>query len=828
MQDHHGNLWIGYKSNGLSFLDAKYLNDADLNPDVLKLRHYSKKDGLPDLHIDELVEDHSGNIWISSYRGLSRLNPGTGSITQFNDEDGIQVDPFESDFSIHPTSGDIYIGGQNGMISFVPEELPLNRHVPPIVLTDFRLHNQPVPISDTTALKQSISYTERIDLSHSENFLEFEFAALDYSIPAKNQYKYFMEGVDKDTVYAGTKRSAEYRDLRPGKYTFWVSGSNNDGVWNPDGITLDIRIHPPWYSSGVARGSYIMLMVLMVAGYVWFRTQKLRRDNIALEKLVALRTEEIRKKNETIVDMERLKTRFFTDVSHEIRTPLSLISGPLDTLLEKDYPDQDTGRWLSMIKRNSKRLLQLVNQLLDISKLDSGHMKLVMEEANIMQHLKVLANEYLSLAESRKIRFLCDIPSQELLTCYDREKLEKIITNLLSNAFKYTPDAGIITCRVKVLYPNVKDQDPLIRIMVADTGPGIPQKERSKIFERFYRAEENLHEDAGGTGIGLSLTKELVGIMKGEIVIKSAMGAGAVFIVTLPLGRMHLDEKDYVIKEPADTMPRGINAHGDPGEDLMKGSTQDLDQEVLVVEDNMDLRTFISENLSGTYKITEAVDGVMGWEQAVSGIPDLIISDVMMPGMDGMELCRKLKQDERTSHIPIIMLTAKATQKDKIEGLEGGADDYISKPFDITELKVRIRNLLDQREHLRKKYSGMVGLDWGEMSVTTLDEKFLKKVTGIISERMGDFEFNVSTLQEEMAMSREHLFRKLKALTGNSPSELIRTLRLKTAATMLEKGNDSITQIALNSGFSNSSIFAQSFRKLYGITPGEYRKEKNS
>jgi DNA-binding response OmpR family regulator len=306
----------------------------------------------------------------------------------------------------------------------------------------------------------------------------------------------------------------------------------------------------------------------------------------------------------------------------------------------------------------------------------------------------------------------------------------------------------------------------------------------------------------------------LAGIMKGEVRIKSAMGMGAVFFVTIPLGKNHLKEAEYLIRD------------SDNEGDSIIGAKKDSGQEVLIVEDNKDLRVFIRENLSGNYRISEAEDGIRGLEKAQSDIPDLVISDVMMPGMDGMELCIKLKSDERTSHIPVILLTAKSTGDDKIEGLEQGADDYISKPFNIKELKVRIKNLLDQREQLRKRYSGMIGLDWGKMSVTTLDEEFLKKLTGIVSEYMHDSDFNVAILQDKMAMSREHLFRKLKALTGDSPSNLIRTMRLKTAAAMLENGDQNVTDIALNTGFSNSSSFAQSFKKKFGMTPGEYRKTK--
>ncbi|MGW8316482.1 MAG: hybrid sensor histidine kinase/response regulator transcription factor, partial [Bacteroidales bacterium] len=614
--------------------------------------------------------------------------------------------------------------------------------------------------------------------------------------------------------------------------TFWVTGSNNDGVWNTEGTTLEIRIRPPWYRSSLASGTYAMLALLIIAGIIWWRTSRLQKEKLILEAEVTARTRELKQKNEQILEMEQLKTRFFTDVSHEIRTPLSLISGPLDNLIQKEYPDQDTNHWLHIIKRNSKRLMQLVNQLLDISRLDAGRMKLVLIYKDVIRHMEILVQEYYSLAESRSIHFINDIPDRELVAWYDGEKTEKVVTNLLSNAFKYTRDNGIVTFRIKFSEPSGERKHQVLRILVADTGLGIPESERDKIFERFYRSQEEQHSPTGGAGIGLSLTRELLTLMKGDIYVRSLVGKGTVFIVTIPLGKEHLHESEYVLKEEQEPIqPEAMQTDGKSGEDTgrsLEGEKEEGRYELLVIEDNTELRKFIGESLSQQYDVFEAANGSEGFDMALDQIPDLVISDVMMPEMGGMELCKRLKKDQRTSHIPVILLTAKATSDDRIEGLELGADDYISKPFEMRELKVRVKNLLEQRERLKHKYSGMIGMDWDNISVTTLEEKFLKKVTSVVVENMHDSEFNVRGLQAEMAMSRVNLFRKLKALTGNTPSELIRSLRLKAAAIMLEKGNESITHIALDSGFSNSSIFAHAFKKEYGITPREYRKQNKS
>jgi signal transduction histidine kinase/DNA-binding response OmpR family regulator len=668
-----------------------------------------------------------------------------------------------------------------------------------------------------------MNYTKRVELNHRQNLLEFTFAALNYIYPETNQYKYRMLNLDPDTVYAGTDRTAVYRDMKPGEYTFWVTGSNNDGVWNEKGIFVDIIIHPPWYASDLAYAGYGVSFVLLVFSFIRWRTYRLRKEKQILEEEVARRTAEIRDKNEQISEMDRLKTQFFTDISHEIRTPLSLISGPLEQLAKHQDGNPRVQKWLVTIHRNSQRLMQLVDQLLDISRLDSGQMKLVLQEGDILKYIRVLVNEYLSMAESRHIKLVMNIPDHDWITWYDRDKITKVTTNLLGNAMKYTPAGGIITCRIKILNHS-KGPSTMLRMLLADTGPGIPQDHRDQIFDRFYRSGEEIFEEMPGTGIGLSLTRELVELMQGEIQVRSKVGVGSVFMVTLPMGKDHLAEGSYVIRQPGpekefpDQYPKKTSDQPE----LEPYGNKAI--EILVIEDNTELRHFIRDNLASGYRVTEARDGVHGLEQARKKLPDLVITDVMMPGMDGMALCNALKQEESTSHIPVIMLTAKTLREDRIEGLESGADAYITKPFSMEELQSQIMNLLEQRERLRKKYSGLVGVDWGALTVSTLDEKFLKRITEIIIKEMGDFEFDVGKLQPLVGMSRGHLFRKLKALTGQSPSELIRTMRLKMAAKLIERGAGNITEIAMQVGFSNPSYFAKCFRDQFGMLPREYAK----
>ena len=766
----------------------------------------------------------SGNVWLVSSQGLCKLSVSrtdlAGMIPFLTQRDPL----FTDRFSLDPSTGRLFIGEKDGMLSFRPYSVPLQSFAPPMVVIDFRLNGS----------SSSAHHDFQLDLPYEENFLKFKFSALELAGadvyrygPRGYEFRYFMEGLDKDTSITGMDLTAQYQNLKPGRYRFMVIRTEGEDKLNPVNMSLRLRIHPPWYRSGLALGSYALFLVILIAGISQYRTARLRKEKLVLESEVDRRTAELKQMNVKLLETERQKTRFFTDIAHEIRTPLSLISGPIDQLIVQDYRDPKILRWLHLIRRNSQRLIRLVNQLLDISKLDAGHMKLVLEESDVTDHIRLLASEYISRANSKGIHYIIDIPEEKLLTFYDREKLEKVTTNLLSNAFKFTPTGGTVSCRLKIFKGRSGNMEPQIRLIVADTGTGIPASMQIRIFERFYRGEDDSSSYTEGSGIGLSLTRELVQVMHGEIAVKSKVGKGTVFLVTFPAGCAHLNQDEFVLKEPGiQTLTGETESDGM----LPDGHIQEQHPvSVLVVEDNEDLKAFLLENLAAEFKVYGAQDGDRGLDTALSELPDLIITDVMMPGgLDGMELCSRVKNDERTSHIPVILLTAKSTSRDRITGLEKGADDYIVKPFSMDELLVRIRNLLRQRESLRKKYSSMIGVDWEQVSITNLDEKFLKNILGIISENLSDFNFNVGTLQEKMFMSREHIFRKLKALTGTSPSSLIRTMRLKAAASLLERGEKSITRIAMQVGFSNPSYFSQCFKAYFDRSPSEYMLMKRA
>lgn len=865
--DNEGIFWFGQMDGGLYRID---LESRDWS-------HYSydpdRKDGLPDKFVRRIFCDSKGRVWLSTWPGLSRIikNPENGpyisfdntyiteqkvgktySITEDKDQNiwigtGLGAYVIRSDETIEfyssdnglperpsiikfnscdPETGEMYLGSADLAI-LPPDFLQSNSHIPPVNLTDFSIAGERIAPGEDSPLDKAMLFTDRLELHHDQNFFRIDFAAINFAHPEQNQYKYFLDGIDHDTIYAGNNSYAEYTDLAPGNYTFWVSGSNNSGIWNPEGRSIEIVIHPPWYRSKAATSGYLLAMLLLVMGYVRLRTERLRKEKVNLETQVAERTVEITQKNEKIMEMERLKTRFFTDISHEIRTPLSLISGPIDALMDQEHTDPKTESRLSMIKRNSQRLLQLVNQLLDISRLDSGQMKLVLENSDVIRHIRVIANEYISLAEKKHICYILDFPEEELILWNDRDKISKIVTNLLSNAFKFTPEFGTITCRAKIQSRLNASGSKQLRIIMADTGQGIPVENQEKIFDRFFRSEEEQYDDMGGTGIGLSLTKELVKMLHGEIKLRSIVGTGTVFMVTLPLGIEHLKENEYILKEQKKHTHQETVNETQVREKTDSDSSNYKDLTILLVEDNDEVRTFLKENLEPTYKILEAADGIEGLNLATKSLPDVIISDIMMPGMDGKELCKKLKNNERTCHIPIILLTARATSNDKIEGLECGADAYIFKPFNMLEIEVRIRKIMEQRDRLRKKYSAYIGLDWSEITVTTLDEQFLKKVTNTIGEHLHDFKFDVGDLQNKLALSGSTLSRKLKALTGETPNSLIRIMRLKKAASLIENGNNSITDILMEVGFSNPSYFARCFKAYFGVTPKAYQKSFN-
>ncbi len=541
--------------------------------------------------------------------------------------------------------------------------------------------------------------------------------------------------------------------------------------------------------------------------------------------------QEIERKNIQILEMDQMKTRFFTNISHEFRTPLTLILGPLEDMLTKKELTEKNRITMERMHRSASRMLALTNQLLDLSKIDSGSMKLELIESDLYRFLMIIFNSFTPLAERNNIRFRFRIPEDSFRTFYDQDKIEKIVYNLLSNAFKFTPAGGIIESYIKVH----QDRHPgVMEISVKDSGPGIPEDLTDKIFDRFYQQEGSVRMDLSGTGIGLSLAKELVRMQHGEISVDSKSGQGSEFTVIIPIGFEHLKQEEYILRELNDIDESFVTMHAVLPYDSAVYEDQIMNvgevserPQILIVDDSADLRAHIIENLGDRFLLFEAGDGREGFNKSVEMVPDLIISDLAMPEMDGLEMCEKIKTDQRTSHIPVIMLTSRTSVENRIIGFEKGADDYFSKPFNMHELFVRIKNLIEQRKMLREQFSRNVRLQPKDISISSEDEKFLSKIISIIEEHLNNFDFDVSKLTDKMALSRVQLFRKLKALTDQSPSEFIRTVRLKRAAQLLDKGFGNIAEVTYQVGFNNLSYFAKCFRELFGTSPSDYAKQRD-
>lgn len=809
LEDRDNRIWVLNSLAGPYIYDFE--NDTFVRPPIPLV---SSEMGFSDMLIDS-----KNTLWFSSYGIIKTYDQAGGASRAFIlPEKAVEFHSFllASGMRAFVTNNKLFI---------FPEKVPLNNSVPQVYITGLFINDKALNVVFKGArLPEDM---KKIDLKYRQNDLRFEFAALNYTHPEENRYKYFMKGVDRDTVFAEPGMPAEYRKMPPGSYKFWVTGSNNDGLWNPDGVTIDIRIHPPWYSSALVRILYVVLILSLIAGYIRLKTHRLKTDKLRLETIVKERTEELEIRNRQLAESDRIKTHFFTDISHEIRTPLSLITGPLDTISKEETMSPGMSGMIETMKRNSQRLLHLVNQLLDISRLDAGKMKLNLINDDIVKCLRILVYEFLSAAESKQIRYIAEIPEKEFITWFDKDKIEKIISNLLSNALKYTPEKGTIECQVNIEEPDHEKKPNILYIKVKDTGPGIEKENLEKIFDRFFRVEGRIEAESQGTGIGLSLTREFTALMHGEIKVNSAPGKGSEFIISLPLGKDHLMGYEYItsLTETGKTVRKEIKSYPPPPSPEKKVGITENNLTVLIVEDNEDLRNFVRENLKGKYQVLGAENGRTGINLAFTMMPDIIVTDIMMPDIDGIQLCRTLKNDERTSHIPVILLTAKVTTEDKLEGLKSGADDYIIKPFIMDELLTRLANLLALREKLKLKYQNPAKSALIVENPESVDDRFMAKVIRVIGENLSNFNFDVGMLHERLGMSRMHLTRKLRILTGLSPHIFIRNIRLEKAAEMLMKNAGNITEIAYSVGFSNASRFAKVFREYFGVLPKKYSKQ---
>jgi signal transduction histidine kinase/DNA-binding response OmpR family regulator/ligand-binding sensor domain-containing protein len=805
VEDSRKNIWLLQELGGIYLLDRE----------SGMFRRHGLNDSSPARQYYDMNTDSRGRLWTGHNKGITVTDPEScWSRT-------ILIPKLQFDLHSYLTRTGFMLYINDNQLLIFREDIPVNNYIPDIYIAGLKVNGADYhKISDRPG---NLSTLREIDLPYRQNSVAIEFAALNYLEPAQNRYRWFLKGVDKDTIESEAGSKAVYQRIPPGRYQLWFTGSNNDGLWNHEGKTLGISIRIPWYRSASAYAGYLLIITALIAFYIRLRTRRLRQEKKKLEAEVEKHTRDLEIKNRLLAENDLVKTRFFTDISHEIRTPLSLITGPLETILTEETLSEKGARMAGIISRNSHRLSQLVNQLLDIARLDTGSMKITLSEGDILKSLRILVYDYLSLAESRHINYVVDIPEGEFMVLFDRDKIEKIVSNLLSNAFKFSNEGGTVQFRAYI------DIDPvLLTAEITDTGIGIDKEHIDRIFDRFYRVEGRHETERRGTGIGLSLVSEFVNLMHGTISVASEPGKGSRFTVKIPLGKEHLAAEEFrIISQPEKNAAEYISQVNEEN-DFKENHLLHLRSKprLLVIEDNQDLRNYVKENLSDIFSVVTADNGTTGLSMAFTIMPDLIITDIMMPGIDGMRLCKQLKNNEITSHVPVIMLTARAAEKDKLEGLMAGADDYIMKPFSIVELKTKVTNMLRMRERLRARYSGFRGIDDESAENLSVDDLFMNRLLTVINDNISDFRLDVAFLQERMGMSRVHLTRKLKLLTGISPGVLIRNIRMEKAADLISHHSGNITEVANRIGMSNPSHFTRVFRKHYGISPKEYGRNE--
>lgn len=820
MEDSRGFMWVG-THEGLNIFDKR----------TKTFQVFREEDGLPTNMVRTILEDDQHTFWLGTTNGLSRvratLNPQNGkyelAFKNYDESDGLQGNGFNEFAAYKTRQGELIFAGANGFNIFQPTAISVNKHPPGLVFTDFQIFNKSVGVGELhngrAILTNTINETQEIVLKPGENMFSLEFAALSYFQPEKNKYAYLLEGFNEEWLTTDSRlRKATYTNLDPGEYTFRVKASNNDNIWNEEGISLKITVLPPFWKTRTA----FFLYVCLVAGMLFLA----RRLTLARARLT-FRLEQERQEALRRQELDKMKIKFFTNVSHEFRTPLTLILTPLDKILKNTDDPAQQNQFL-LIQRNARRLLNLVNQLLDFRKMEVQEFSLNLAREDIVKFMREVTYSFSDLSEKKHIQFSFQTGLDALETFFDQDKLEKIMFNLLSNAFKFTPGGGEVAVELNLLEQEQGADRPWLEIKVKDTGIGIPEEQHGKIFERFFQNEVPGTMVNQGSGIGLAITKEFVKLHGGSVAVESEPGEGSCFTVLLPVRTeaevlsIQADPKPETIR----SLPSAEPSTAEPLSPAARAKGSAKKPVVVLVEDNEDFRFYLKDNLSEHYTIYEAENGKEGWDQVFRLLPDLIVSDVMMPEMDGLALCRKVKQDRRTAHIPVILLTANSSEEQKLSGFETGASDFIGKPFNFEILQSRIRNLIGQKESFRNVFEKKMEVKPAGIKVDSLDEKLVQKAILQVEKNMGNPDFSVEELSRELGMSRVHLYKKLLALTGKSPIEFIRTLRLKRAAQLLEESQLTVSEIAYEVGFNNPKYFTKYFKTEFNCLPSVFAAEK--
>ena len=792
LQNKQSQVWVGMQQNGLAVFNEK----------TQQLDYYNQPGKIGNRNILGILEDDQQNLWLSSDNGLLKFNPRQDQLQLFTVSDGLAGNAFNYHSFFKDSRGEFFFGGFNGITHFFPEKIPTNQKAGRMLLTGLRLFNEPVEPGDATGLlRQNIAGTPSLTFKHNQDAVTIEFALLNFIKSNKNRYAYKLEGYDKDWLYSSIP-SASYTNLPEGSFVFMVKGANNDGIWS-DTISLNIKLLPPFWLTWWAYSLYALAtagVVFLVLRYFFLGA--------------------LLKKEEELL---KVKLNFFTNISHEIRTHLTLIMAPVERMLNAKETSRFTVQQLGSVKQNANRLLKLVSELMDFRKAETGHLKLVIQEHDLFAFLEDVYSSFRDIALEKGITASLIYDGGSLPMYFDREQLEKVFFNLISNAIKFTPQHGRVWIQVTATEKEVT-------VTVTDNGRGIAPEYLDKVFTNFFQVDDHGVQNTG-YGIGLALAKNIVLLHKGSIRAESGTGTDRTsFVVTLPRGNRHFSSHPLPELKPAaavadkETVPASVQP---PGEDAAAGRQQ---YSLLIIEDNAELRALIRETFYNNYLIQEAADGAEGLELASSQLPDIIISDVMMPVMDGLELCQRLKTDERTSHIPVILLTAKSTQSEQVSGLETGADMYLTKPFSIKILELNVRNLLAAREKLRRQWMLQIStypeqskvMPAAAAGMNAIEQEFLQRVISIVEENMDNPDFGVDMLSRKVAMSTPVLYKKIKAVSKMSVNDFVKSLRLKKAAQLLSEKQLTVYEVAYAIGYNDRKYFSQEFKKQFGKTPSEY------
>jgi ligand-binding sensor domain-containing protein/signal transduction histidine kinase/DNA-binding response OmpR family regulator len=814
----NGDIWVG-TGNGLNLFHVT----------TGTFEVFNEKHGLANNFIHSILTDKNGDLWVSTNKGISKFLVAEKKFENFDSYDGLQSGEFLDGSAIYARNGLMWFGGINGLNAFNPEKVSKNPFQPKVVITGLQLYNTPVKArtleNSQSPLSKSISITKKIKLNYKQSVFTIDFVGLNYSFPEKTKYAYRIRNLDREWIECGNRRSATYRDLHAGHYTFEVRASNQDGLWTGP-TSLDIFITPPFWKTWWAYLIYTSIIALFVyLVYIYNKKQHTLKNYLLLEQV----------SHQKDLELNQERFRFFTNISHEFRTPLTLILGPVEELIEKEEPNSALGRKLALIFKNARKLLDLINMLLDFRKVETGNMELKVAQSNIVKFSRDLVMGYHDIAAKKNISIQFNASSEHIDVWFDREKFEIIYNNLLSNALKFTPVGGNISVNIterksQMLQPECD----IVEISVADDGIGIAEKHINHIFDSYYSIEHS--EGIKGTGIGLALTKSLVEMHKGKIAVRSIEKQGSCFIIEIRKGNSHFNNYQ-LIETVQETGVRKIQQQlrtpGGPDEDQTGNNISDIDNPedkkiMLIVEDEPDVRSYIAGNFTEKYNVIEADNGVEGYKLACKFIPDIIISDVMMPEMDGAELCRKIKATVSTSHIPVILLTARTSITHKKEGYETGADSYVTKPFSVDLLGSRVENLLKSRDQLKKYFTRAMLFQPTVVNVESPDDKFIRQLIELIEKNISEPDFDITKLTNELGMSRPVIYRKVKALTDYSIVEFIRTIKMNRAAQLLRTGQYRVSQAAYMVGFNDPKYFTRCFKEQFNINPSDLTRNQDS